>query len=525
VKTAPTVTPYQSTAPAGRDGFAQLLHAEWTKFRTVRALVVAVITAALVTILLAVYGGARSENGCVNGPCHPFIATGPGGEAVTDAYYFVHRPLTADGSITTEVTSLTGVIETGQTPQGAAHTTPGLQVWSKAGLIVTAGSGQGSAYAAVMVTGSQGTRMQWNYTGDTPGLPGTVSAASPRWLRLVRAGDVVTGYDSADGTNWTKIGTVTLPGLTGTVQSGLFATSPQSAQQGSQQISGGSATGNATDATATFDRVSLQGGWPASAWTGTSVSGGSNSQYPTGTESGYHQADGAFSVTGTGDIAPGAVGGMPVNSELAGMFFGIIALVVAGALFITAEYRRGMIRVTLAASPRRGRVLAAKAIVLGGVSFAAALIGAAGAIGIGDRLLSRNGYAIYPATTLTEVQVIAGTAALTAVAAILALGIGAIVRNGAAAVTIVITALILPYVLAATLPVLPAGAADWLLRVTPAAGFAIQQAIPAYVQVAGGYTPSQGYFPLAPLAGFAVLCGYAVLALALGAFLLRRRDA
>jgi ABC-type transport system involved in multi-copper enzyme maturation permease subunit len=521
----PTVTPYRSTAAAGHDGFAHLLHAEWTKFRTVRGWIIAVIIAALVTILLGIYGGARSQNGCVNGPCHPFIATGPGGEAVTDAYYFVHRPLTTDGSITTEVTSLTGVIETGQTPQGPAQTTPGLQAWSKAGLIVTAGSGQGSAYAAVMVTGSQGTRMQWNYTGDAAGLAGSVSAASPRWLRLVRAGDVITGYDRADGTNWAKIGTVTLPGLAATVQAGLFATSPQSTPQGSQQISGGSASDNATDATAAFGRVSLQGGWPASAWTGTSVSGGSNSQYPTGTESGYHQADGAFTVTGTGDIAPGAVGGMPMNQELAGMFAGIIALVVAGALFITAEYRRGMIRVTLVASPRRGRVLAAKAVVLGGVSFAAALIGAAGAIWIGDRLLSRNGYAIYPATTLTEVQVIAGTAALTAVAAVFALGVGAIVRNGAAAVTIVITAIILPYVLAATLPVLPAGAADWLLRVTPAAGFAIQQAIPAYPQVADSYTPNQGYFPLTPWTGFAVLCGYAVLALALAVFLLRRRDA
>ena len=99
--------------------------------------------------------------------------------------------------------------------------------WSKAGLIITAGPGQGSAYAAVMVTGSHGTRMQWNYTGDTPGLAGGVSAASPRWLRLTRAGDVITGYDSANGTNWTKIGTVTLPGLAATVQAGLFATSPE----------------------------------------------------------------------------------------------------------------------------------------------------------------------------------------------------------------------------------------------------------------------------------------------------------
>src|ERR1700722_16013030 len=401
---APTVRPYQSGAPAGRDSFAHLLYAEWTKFRTVRGWVIAVIVAMLVTILLGVYSGARSQDGCVGGPCHPFIAVGPDGEAVTDAFYFVHRPLTADGSITAEVTSLTGVIETAQSPQGPARTEPGLQPWSKAGLIITAGSGQGSAYAAVMVTGSHGTRMQWNYTGDTAGLAGAVSAASPRWLRLVRAGDVITGYDSADGTNWTKIGTVTLPGLAPTVQAGLFVTSPQYTQQVSQQISGGTQTGDPTDATAAFARVTLAGHRAASAWTGTAVTGGGNSQYPTGSEAGYRQADGAVTVSGSGDIAPGAIGGTPVNQELAGLFIGLIAVIVAGALFITAEYRRGMIRLTLAANPRRGRVLAAKALVLAGSTFAAGLIGAAGAIGAGDRLLVRNGSGIDPATAVAEVR-------------------------------------------------------------------------------------------------------------------------
>ena len=200
-------------------------------------------------------------------------------------------------------------------------------------------------------------------------------------------------------------------------------------------------------------------------------------------------------------------------------------MIVVGALFITAEYRRGLIRVTFAASPRRGRVLAAKAIILGAVAFAAGLIGSAGAIALGIPLLRANGSPIYPAGTLTEVQVIAGTAALTAVLAVFALGVGAILRHGAATVTVVITAVILPYLLAAAFPVLPAGAADWLLRVTPAAGFAIKQAIPAYPQVAGSYTPSQDYFPLAPWAGLAVSCAWAAFALALAALLMHRRDA
>ena len=77
-----------------------------------------------------------------------------------------------------------------------------------------------------MVTGDHGVRMQDDYTHDRAGLPGAVSAASPRWLRLTRSGDTITGYDSADGTHWTEVGTAHLAGLPATVQVGLFATSP-----------------------------------------------------------------------------------------------------------------------------------------------------------------------------------------------------------------------------------------------------------------------------------------------------------
>ena len=87
-----------------------------------------------------------------------------------------------------------------------------------------------------------------------------------------------------------------------------------------------------------------------------------------------------------------------------------------------------------------------------------------------------------------------------------------------------IAAIVLPYLLAIS-NVMPVGAAEWLLRLTPAAGLAIQQTLPVYPQVNSTYAPGDGFFPLAPWAGFAVLCGYAVLALLLATFLLRRRDA
>ena len=527
-----TITPCRLPAPPDRAaGFAQLLHAEWTKFRTVRGWVIAVIAAVLVTVLLGLFQASHSHVApCTtepNGPaCRYVIPTGPNGEAVTDTFYFVHRQLTGNGSITAEVTSLTEVAESSQTLNGRpVSTKPTVVPWSKAGLIITAGAGQGSPYAAVMVTGSHGTRMQWNYTGDTPGLPGRVSAASPRWLRLTRAGDVITGYDSASGTSWTKIGTITLPGLTRTVQAGLFATSPGGTQQTSQGVTSASGSAAPTDATATFDRVGLPGGWLASSWTGTSVNGGSDSPYVTGHEAGYRQAGGSFTVAGSGDIAPDVTDGVPIDVLLAGLFIALVAVIVVAAQFMTAEYRRGLIRATLAASPRRGRALAAKAIVLGTVTFAATLAGAAVAVLIGIPLLRASGNPVYPATALTEIRVIAGTAALAAVFAVFALAVGAILRHGAEAVTATIAVVILPYLLTAAVPVLPAGAADWLLRVTPAAGFAIRQVIPAYPQVAASYTPSAGFFPLAPWAGLAVSCAWAALALALASCLLRRRDA
>jgi hypothetical protein len=98
-------------------------------------------------------------------------------------------------------------------------------------------------------------------------------------------------------------------------------------------------------------------------------------------------------------------------------------------------------------------------------------------------------------------------------------------RHGAVAVTAVIVVIVLPYFFAGPLAILPTAVGDWLLRVTPAAAFAIQQGYPRYPQVLASYTPQNDYFPLAPWAGFAVLCAWAALALGLAAYLLRRRDA
>jgi ABC-type transport system involved in multi-copper enzyme maturation permease subunit len=542
------ITPYRSPVQDGRDGFGQLVHAEWTKFRTVRGWLIGMIVAILVIAGLGVFlvfastanvscggvsagGGAHLQHGaaCAGPP----LTLGPGGEPVTDSFYFVRQPLAGNGSITVRVTSLTGL------SRGAADTannTPGLHTgneqgglvpWSKAGIIIKQDLSQGSAYATMMVTGGNGVRIQWNYTGDTPGLPGAVSAASPRWLRLTRDGDTITGYDSTDGAHWTQVGAVHLADLPSTVQAGLFAASPEDISV-STSFATGNINNSSTLATAVFDHVSRSGAWPASTWTGDNI-GGENVVAP-GIAEGYHQAAGQFTVTGSGDIAPAipgpgnTAGHQPIGFYLLGTFAGLIAVIVVAMMFMTAEYRRGLIRTTLAASPGRGWVLAAKAIVIGSAAFVTGLVAAVATVIFGTVMAHSSGYVLWPQPWSAELLPIVGTAVLVAVVAVLTLAVGTMVRRSAAAVMIAIVTIVVPYFLAFTSAV-PAGVGDWLLRVTPAAAFALQQSTPRYQQVQAYYRPMDGFYPLAPWAGLAVLCGWTALALAAAAYLLRRRDA
>jgi ABC-type transport system involved in multi-copper enzyme maturation permease subunit len=504
----PIITPYRSAQQAGRDGFPQLLHAEWTKFRTVQGWVTGMAAAALMVVLFGVLAGISSDQ---HG--RPAVPVGPGGEPVTDSFYFVHQPLAGNCSITVLVSALRS--------NSPGDLQPAIVPWAKAGLIIKASTRQGSPYAAIMVTSSHGVRMQYNYVHDTAGLPRPVSAASPRWLRLDRSGDTVTGYDSADGTHWAKVGTIHVAGLGPAVQGGLFVASPDSVQ------------GFGTDAsvsTAAFGNLGIQGSWLGGNWAGDQVGAEPDANgHPAWDPGRFTESGGTFTVTGTGDIAPAVRLTLPgsgtIDVILTGTFAALITVIVLGTLFITAEYREDMIRVTLAASPRRGRVLAAKAIVLGAVTFAAGLAGAAVALPLGERLARAHGVYLFPVTFATQFRVAAGTAALLATASILALAAGTMFRRSAGAVAAVMVAIVLPYILVAQIPFIPASVTNWLTRVTPAAAFAVQQTLVPYHQVTSIYTPYNGYYPLPPWAGFAVLAGYAVLALAVAAVLLRRRDA
>jgi len=524
-----TSAPPRPTGKPTSNSFGSVLWAEWVKFRTVPGWIIALILAAAATLFLCYETAAGPNTGgcsglpagavCTSAP-QTVVPTGPGGEGVADTYEFVHRTLTRDGTVTVEITSLAGVTATNASDvQGSpSDSHPGLASWAKAGLLLTSSTTQGSAYAAVMATGSHGIHFQYNYTHDTSGAADPVTTSTPRWLRLVRSGDTITGYDSTNGQRWTQVGSADLPGLPATVQVGLFATSPLTFQGD---------TGYPTLATATFDHLNVEGSPASNSWLGQDIGAGRTSFYPTLATGSYHRSGRSVVVSGSGDIAPAVVQGLEgthtaSSSLLLGLIVGLLVVIVVAVMFVTTEYRRGLIRTTFTVIPARGRVLAAKGLVVGAIVFALSLVVMAVIVPLGQHLLRAHGNYVFPATTLTQARIVIGASAVVAMAAITAIALSAMLRRAAAAITAAAAVFVLPFILAATEG---GGASEWLLRLTPAAGLSMLQAMPHYSQVSYAYTLGNGYYPLTPLAGFAVLCGYTVLALAAATALLNRRDA
>ncbi|MEV5894746.1 hypothetical protein [Nonomuraea fuscirosea] len=527
-----------TSSPTGsRDGFRRLLRARWARFRSGRGRTLAMAASVLVTVSLGllIAGGVRST--CVTsageGPC-PAPLVGPDGTAVSDKYYFVHQPLKGDGSITARVSDLTGQMRQPDLVPGVRNVKHGAVPWAKAGLLVRRSLQQGTSYAAVMITRGHGVRMQHDFIHDVAGS----AARGPRWLRLDRSGDLLTGYESGDGRAWTRVGEARLAGLPETVEIGLFATSPGALWTMASAFA---------QATATFDRITLRGAngsWRHDDVGVTFDPDGRTPHHPGGAV----ESGGKVVVTGGGDIGPATVeGGLRADLLLSGGGLGLILVLVAAVMFHPAERGRrpagasssvpmpswsfagrtsagsSQGRPAARSSPRAGsfagRVLAAEAVVVGMVAFAAGLVAAGIVVPVGLALLRAHRNPIQPITLGTELRVIVGYAALAAVSALLAFGLAALVTRRILAAGLAIALIVVPYLLAS------AGLAPWLLAITPAAGFAITQSVPAFAHVDVGPSLLEGHYPLPPWAGLTVACGYAVVVLGAAIIVHRRRAA
>jgi len=185
---------------------------------------------------------------------------------------------------------------------------------------------------------------------------------------------------------------------------------------------------------------------------------------------------------------------------------------------ISGEYSTGMIRLTLAATPRRWRVLAAKAAVVSAAILTTGAVAVLASVLAGGPLLGRHGITAahgYEALSLgngTVLRAAAGSVLYLGLIALLSLGVAAAVRDSAVAIGGVLALLFLfPIVSSA---ITSPGLHRHLEQLSPmTAGLYIQA------------TTNLRSLPLTPWQGLGVLAAWAAGAMLAGALLLRFRDA
>jgi ABC-2 type transport system permease protein len=225
------------------------------------------------------------------------------------------------------------------------------------------------------------------------------------------------------------------------------------------------------------------------------------------------------------------------------LFLGQLIIAVIGAMVITSEYSTGMIRTSLTAMPRRGTVYLGKLIVLTVVTLVVSLVTSFIAFFVGSLTLSGSGVAgslfhnvtipmgvnmspsgpnsppnytfvgqltITPAHVLTA---IIGSALFVTVVAIIAFGLGAIIRHTAGAIT---SAIGLMFVLSIIIQILPDTWRWDIMRFFPdAAGRVISVTLPGQQNPHLWSTWPQ----------FLVTVIWAAVFVGVGGYLFRKRDA
>jgi ABC-2 type transport system permease protein len=203
----------------------------------------------------------------------------------------------------------------------------------------------------------------------------------------------------------------------------------------------------------------------------------------------------------------------PTRQSLAGLYIGQLVIGVLGVLTISSEYSTGMIRTTLTTNPHRGVMIAAKGVVFTAVALATSLVTSFAAFFVGQALMSSDHISTTIGSPNVLRAVIGGALFLTA-CGVLAFGLGLLIRHTAGGIGAVTGLLFVVTILVNFLP------QSWQNHV--------DKWVPA---LAGGQLWMTGPQPpgntpmFGPWTSFAILCGYAAIAVAAGVILFRKRDA
>jgi ABC-2 type transport system permease protein len=209
-------------------------------------------------------------------------------------------------------------------------------------------------------------------------------------------------------------------------------------------------------------------------------------------------------------LASGEADESPLSFVTWGLMFAQITAIVLGTLVVTSEYGTGMIRATLAATPRRGSVLAAKAIVLSGTLVVVGTVTAFAGFFGGNVFLDREGIGVALGDE-GVLRAMLGSGLYLAGLGLFAAAVGVLVRHTAAALSVVLA---LVFVVGNMAFLLPGTWGEWTAKLMPGnAGSGVATPVSFNPQL------------LDPWVGFAVFAAeVAVLAMVAWATF-RRRDA
>jgi len=227
---------------------------------------------------------------------------------------------------------------------------------------------------------------------------------------------------------------------------------------------------------------------------------------------------GAAATAASIECPTGGCTGDPAKISLAGVQLSQAIVAIIGALMVGGEYRTNMIHTTFAATPRRIRVLAAKAIIVIGVVAPAALVSVLGSVLVGRLIVPgqgftpEKGFAVLSLSDGAVLRATFGSMLYLVLIALFAVGLAVIARDSAATIGIVLGLL---YVFAIVAQVVPdTDLQERLKEIAPmTAGLAIQA------------TKDLAKLAISPWHGLAVLAAWAFGSLFVGGLLLKFRDA
>lgn len=142
----------------------------------------------------------------------------------------------------------------------------------------------------------------------------------------------------------------------------------------------------------------------------------------------------------------------PITTSMVGNIWAVIIFPVFGVLVMSREYSGGMIGLTLSATPRRGRVFAAKLLLVSGITVVFGLLTTVAMFLVGQAILGAYGMPVANLGDPDAQRMVLGLGATMPFFPMIGFALGVLLRSTAGAITTVLGLLWLPQIVGEFMP-------------------------------------------------------------------------